>query len=83
MGKLVDKINYHIAESGVDKKYKIIKCCGVCTSICNDILNDAGDIVDVRIHDTYLIINSTEIVNNVFIFVVAVICHEMIHAYDR
>lgn len=84
MEKLVDKLNYHAKMSGSNNEdIKAIKCLGVHSSICTEVYNSNNEIVDIKIRDHYLIINSSEIINNIFIFVIAVICHEMIHAYDQ
>lgn len=84
MSKLVDKLNYHAKMSGPrNEDIKSIKCLGVNSSICNEIYDNDGEIVDVKIRDHYLIINSSEMSNTIFIFAVSVICHEMIHAYDH
>ncbi len=40
------------------------------------------DRIHIKFRDEYLIINSSKVKNIIFIFAVAVICHEMIHAYD-
>ena len=82
--KLVDKLNYHAKMSGPENEdIKTIKCLGVHSSICGEVRNNNNELVDIKIRDHYLIINSSEIMNKIFIFVVAVICHEMIHAYDQ
>lgn len=84
MNKLVDKLNYHAKMSGENnEEIKNIRCLGVHSSICTEIYNDNHEIIDVKIRDHYLIINSSEIANSIFIFIVAVICHEMIHVYDH
>ena len=83
--KLIDKINYHASESGVvDGDIDDIDCYGVHSAICNDILDENGNIIDVIIRDDYLMMNFDKFQNNcIFIFTVACICHEMIHVYDR
>ena len=84
MNKLVDKLNYHAKMSGPEnKEIKSVRCLGVHSSICNEVYNENSEVVDVKLRDHYLIINSSEISNSIFIFVVSVICHEMIHAYDH
>lgn len=81
--KLLDKLNYHAKMSGdVNKGYDSIDCLGVHSAITVDVY-DGDEIVDVKFRDDYLIINSSRVKNDVFIFVVAVICHEMIHVYDQ
>lgn len=82
MNKLVDKLNYHAKMSGDENEdLKNVKCLGVHTAICVPIINN-GKLIDIKFRDDYLIINSSKVKNNIFIFVVAVICHEMIHTYD-
>lgn len=84
MEKRVDKLNYHAKMSeDSNKEIKSIKCLGVHTSVCTDVFNDNKELIDIKIRDQYLIINSAEIKNSVFIFAVSVICHEMIHVYDQ
>ena len=84
MSKLVDKLNYHAKMSGDEnKEIHHTRCFGVHTSICADVFGEHGELVDLKIHDDYLIINSSEMKNLIFIFAVAVICHEMIHVYDQ
>lgn len=83
MDKLVNKLNYHAKMSGDENEdITVTKCLGVHTAICTPIFSKDGDIVDIRIHDNYLIINSSEVHDDIFIFDVATICHEMIHVYD-
>lgn len=84
MSKLVDKLNYHAKMSGDEnKEIHYTRCFGVHTSICVDVFGEHGELVDLKIRDNYLIINSSEMKNLIFIFIVAVICHEMIHVYDQ
>lgn len=84
MSKLVDKLNYHAKMSGPENKdIKSIECLGVHSAICTEVYDSNHEIIDVKIRDHYLIINSSEVNNSIFIFAVAVICHEMIHAYDH
>ena len=82
--KLLDKLNYHAKMSGdANKEIDSTDCLGVHSAITIDIYNNNGEIVDIKFRDHYLIINSSRVKNDVFIFVVAVICHEMIHVYDQ
>lgn len=84
MSKLVDKLNYHAKMSGDEnKEIHHTRCFGVYTSICTDVFGKHEELIDLKIRDSYLIINSSEMKNLIFIFAVAVICHEMIHAYDQ
>ena len=84
MEKLVDKLNYHAKMSGDEnKEIHYTKCFGVHTSICTDVFGENKELIDIRIRDEYLIINQSEMKDMVFIFSVAIICHEMIHAYDQ
>ena len=83
MSKLVEKLNYHAKMSGDEnEEFKNVQCLGVHTAICVPIIDDNNEIIDVKFRDNYLIVNSSKIKNVIFIFAVAVICHEMIHAYD-
>ena len=66
-----------------NSEVKNIKCLGVSTSICTDVFGKNNELIDIRIRDEYLIINSSEMKNIIFIFAIAVICHEMIHVYDQ
>ena len=84
MSKLVDKLNYHAKMSGDEnEEIKNIKCIGVHSAICAPIVDDNNKLVDIRFRDDYLIIDESKVQNCIFIFVVASICHEMIHKYDR
>lgn len=83
MTKLVDKLNYHAKMSGdQNKEIHTTNCLGVHTAICIDIFNKNHELIDIKNRDSYLIINSSEMKNTIFIFTVAVICHEMIHVFD-
>lgn len=83
MEKLVDKLNYHAKmSSDENKEVKKLKCVGVHTAICIPINNDNDELIDIKFRDEYLIINSSEVRRDMFIFDVAIICHEMIHTYD-
>ena len=69
MSKLVDKLNYHAKMSGPkNKNIKSIKCLGVHSAICTEVYDSNHEIIDVKIRDHYLIINSSEINNSIFIF---------------
>ena len=82
--KIVDKMNYHLIESEVfSQKYTNAPCYGVHSAICKNIKNSQGDVIDINIYDDIILINSTFLTKCIFIFAVAVICHEMIHYYDR
>lgn len=82
--KIIDKLNYHLAMSGVlDEQYQNVKCYGVHSAICIDCVDANGNIVDIKVRDDYLMMNFDTLINCIFIFTVACVCHEMIHLYDR
>ena len=81
---IVDKINDHALESKVyDYKIDSAKCYGAFSAICRDKKNKSGDIIDVEMRDDIIMLNSSSVKKAVFIFVVASLCHEMIHYYER
>ena len=83
MEKLVNKLNYHSKMSGDSNELiKQMKCLGVHSAISIDIRNSDNELIDIKFRDDYLIINSSEVHDDIFIFDVAIICHEMIHFYD-
>ena len=83
MNKLVDKLNYHAKMSGdANKEIQSVNCLGVHTAICIDVVDKNNKLIDIKIRDSYLIINSSKMKNIIFIFAVAVVCYEMIHAFD-
>ena len=41
-----------------------------------------GQLMDTKLKDNYLIMNNSELKNDVFIFAVSSICHEMMHVFD-
>ena len=47
------------------------------------IVDKDGNVVDIKIQDEIIMLNKTYMSNCIFIFAVAVLCHEMIHYYDR
>ena len=82
--KLIDKLNYHIAESGITNEFITnANFYGVHSAICEDILDSNQNIISVKIRDDYILMNGDKLIDCTFIFVVACICHEMIHLYDR
>lgn len=83
-GFIIDKLNDNAVKSGVlDKKHNDIICCGAFSAVCEDVLDNHGNIVDIDIHDEIIMMNKTYMSDCIFIFAVASICHEMIHYYDR
>lgn len=56
---------------------------GVFSAVCKDVLDKDDNVVDIKIQDEIIMLNKTYMSNCIFIFAVAVLCHEMIHYYDR
>lgn len=51
----------------------------VFSAVCKDVLDKDGNVVDIKIQDEIIMLNKTYMSNCIFIFAVAVLCHEMIH----
>ena len=56
---------------------------GVFSAVCKDVLDKDGNVVDIKIQDEIIMLNKTYMSNCIFIFAVAVLCHEMIHYFDK
>lgn len=82
--RVVKTLNdYAMRSDAFEKQLDNAPCYGVHTAVCKDIKNSNGDIIDVKIYDDIIMMNSDYLQECVFIFAVASICHEMAHAYDR
>ena len=81
---IVDKLNENAKKSGIfDKKTNEMPGAGVFSAVCKDVLDKDSNIIDIKIYDEIIMVNKAYMKNCIFIFAVAVLCHEMIHYYDR
>lgn len=77
---IVDQVNDHLMRSEVfNKNIDAAPYYGVWSGVSKDVKDKDGNIVDVRMSDDMIMINKSLVKDSVFIFVVATICHEMIH----
>lgn len=81
--EVVKRLNENSKLSGDDKKIQTAPCYGVHSAAVSDIYDEFGNVVDVKIFNDVILINSSFLKKSNFIFAVACVCHEMIHYYDR
>lgn len=85
--EIVDILNDNLEKSGVFDSYhsydKDIVCGGIYSAACAEIKDHNENIVDLKFFNDVIVISSSYLKRCIFIFAVAVMCHEMIHFAER
>ena len=80
---IADRINIYNAVSNNDEPH--INTCygrGIHLAASKDITDNTGKVISYDSFDNIIMLNSDYLINNIFIFIVACLCHEMIHYCD-